>query len=117
MNKKITQKNDKKIHLEAKTFNEKYDVYATDQITVRRILTPYNMQRLEEIAEKMHARAEIIIKNSDIYMKMEYTNFLDFYTKNQSINQERVNRDYTLLKYILEIFDTIATNIEKIEVE
>ncbi len=114
---KMIKKDNDKILLESESFNKIFDVYASDQVAVRRILTPSNMQKIEEIVDTIKTKPEISFIGNDIYMKIEYSNFLDFYSNNKVIENDKINKDYIFLKNIVELFDTFIANVEKIVVE
>ena len=113
---KLREKENKVINLESVDFQDKYDVYATEQINVRRILTPTMMEKIQEAEELVKGKIEISIIDNELFIKVDCKDFLDSYSRNSIIYKNRINRDYTLIKTILELSDNLINNIEKISI-
>lgn len=60
--------NEDKVNLENIEFEENYDVYCTDQIYARRILTLTFMEKLLQATDKINNRIQISFKNNNIYI-------------------------------------------------
>lgn len=116
VNSKIKEQNFK-IYFESNTFEEKFDVYASDQINVRRIVTPKLMEKLENICAKFSDRPELVINGQDIYIKLHYGSFLDFYSRGKIVDKNKLEKDYNVLIELLDLINIMALNIEKLEVE
>lgn len=73
--KKIIEPHLQKVELEDITFEKHFDIYSSNQIAARYILTPSFMERLNEFIKtiKLNGQFKIIFKENMMYMQIPYS--------------------------------------------
>jgi|GEM_PF-2473999 len=97
--------NEDKVNLENIEFENKYDVYCSDQIYARKIITLTFMEKLLFATDKLNARIQISFRNNNIYMAisgLQLINDSALFTK--KIDMLNIAKD---IDNILRIVDTI----------
>lgn len=97
--------NEDKVNLENIEFENKYDVYSSDQIYARKIITLTFMEKLLYIAEKLDKKIKISFKNNDIYIAILELNLInDSNLFKNKIDMMNIAKE---MNNILEIIHTI----------
>ena len=103
-----------KILMDMSEFQKYFTVKTDDRITVTRILTSDIMANIVAIWNKLHLDFEIVIKDSNIYLRF-FTGMM-FSTKilNSAIGKKRLKNYYDILDFLnnlsIQIFNAICQN-------
>ena len=98
-----------KVELEDIKFNEKFKIYATDQIESRYILTPKMMESLMYLFKSFH-RFKLVLVDNKMYLGFPYKNLFEFAVLKGSRPESVFDNFYTDMETILNIVNELKTN-------
>lgn len=106
---------DMRIELDSQEFEEKFDVYASNQIVAMQLLTSDIMLMLNAFYKYMQREFEITIKNDTIYIRIWNGNtFSNSLIKNNELDKELIYKNYRTINFILNISSKLVELINEI---
>ena len=99
-----------RIQMEDAKFNNKFDVYSTDEVEARYILSPNLMERLLALNKKFNTKIQIAFSKSDVIILID-SKHNNFEAKLFSaITDSHINKDYQVANDLLSIVDELNLN-------
>lgn len=105
---------DMRIELDSQEFEEKFDVYASNQIVAMQLLTSDIMLMLNDFYKYMQREFEITIKSDTIYIRIWNGNtFSNSLIKNNELDIELIYKNYRTINFILNISSKLVELINE----
>lgn len=100
-----------KVKLENSAFEKIFDVYSTDQVESRYLLSPLIMERLVEINKKFSAKITFSFRESMIYIAVpQKTNHFEAPIFSSMLSKKKLETEFGLLVMLIEIIKDLNLN-------
>lgn len=103
---------EQRVKLESPEFEDRFDVYSTDQVEARYLLTPAFMERLLALDRKFQGNITVSFLNSNVIIAIpERTNHFEASVWKPLLNAESLKKEFDTLILLIDIIDDLNLNL------
>lgn len=110
---------EKRVEIDSRVFENKFDVYASDEDATRTILNHEVIEMMVDFNNELNIDYEVTIKNNCIYIMFDIQQkiFKNSLYKEVPLKKERLYIYYRILDFTMDITNKLMNSIESIEKE
>lgn len=102
------------VRMDNAEFEKYFDIKCEDKVLAMRIFTAEVVDKLCDLYNKCEIRFKIIVDNSKIYLRFDFSPLLDI--NEWTLSKDNINYNCERVMYVIEIAKTIAQAINELEV-
>lgn len=101
-----------RVKLENPNFEKRFDVFSTDQVEARYILTPNMMERLLELDSRFPGKITVSFRNSSVIVAIpDRTNHFETDIWECQLNTDKLKREFATLVSLFQIVHDLNLNL------